>query len=95
MKKDTMLLVGAALLLFLYCRKKKQSIVTPTPVNATTNEQLQQVVATKDPTVNFVQQVPSPAMIIDLPAPISEQQYKGSNRCCTNQSTIGSLPFIC
>lgn len=102
MKKDTMLLIGAALIIYFLMKgaKDKRQATAIAPVDAVdvekAAEQMEQVTYAKDQTVNFVQPVPSPAMIVDIPKR-NDQGYDrcdSCNRYDDNRSVAG-LPFIC
>lgn len=92
-KKNTTILIGAAILFYIIYRYKNKTSQQP----GLTQEQIksfddsmQQVDVIKSQTVNFPQIVPTPSMIMDMPKP--SKNYGGG--CCSNKGITG-LPFVC
>ncbi len=92
MKQNTLLLAGAALILFLLMRKKATAAKLPANVMAPM-AQLPNIQEVRSQTVNFEQLAPSPSMVMDMPG-ASNSQGKPYG-CDCNGSRLGDMPFVC
>jgi uncharacterized lipoprotein YbaY len=91
MKQNTLILAGAALLLFLLMKKKgaaKMPANVTAPMAALPN--IQEV---RSQTVNFEQLAPSPSMVMDMPG--SSYRAGRPYGCECNGSKLGDMPFVC
>jgi hypothetical protein len=97
MKNNTLLLIGAAALVYFYWSKNKKAPVMPSDVTKTLQEAAgsSQIETIRSQTVNFPQLAPTPSSILDLPGSVNYQgaNYPGCN--CCNQGRLSGMPVVC
>jgi hypothetical protein len=95
MKNNTVLLIGAAALVYLYWMKNKKAAVLP-PNETETFQQPAgsgQIELIRSQTVNFAQLAPTPSSILDLPNSLYNSKTEACN--CCNQGRLSGMPFVC
>lgn len=90
MKNNTLLIIGAAALVYFLCKRKQ---VTKMPANVLETTLLPaNIEEVKSQTVNFKQLAPTPATVMDLPG--TPAPYN-TGACNCNNNKLSGMPFVC
>ena len=90
MKNNTLLLIGAAALLYYLWKKKQPVKLTEITSSQALPPNIEEI---KSQTVNFEQIVPSPGTVMDLPG--TPLAYSAGACSCNQGSKLSGLPFVC